>query len=70
MAAKNTQNTASTSAHASQVRWAITFELATRLDRSAAVADKIATRFALEHADYHAVREATEEQVGLSAQAL
>jgi len=70
MAAKNTQSTDSTPARTSQVRQAITFELVTRLAPSVAIADKIAARFALEHVDYHAVREATEEQVGFSAQAL
>jgi hypothetical protein len=70
MAAKNNRNTASSAARTSQVRQTITFELVTRLAPNAAVADKIATRFALEPVDYHAIREATEEQVGRSAQAL
>jgi hypothetical protein len=70
MAAKNAKNTASTSPRASQVRQAITLELVTQLSPSAAVADRIATRFALEPVDYHAIRETTEEQVGRSAQAL
>ena len=70
MAAKNNRNTASSPARTSQVRQTITFELVTRLAPNAAVADKIATRFALEPVDYHAIREATEEQVGRSAQAL
>jgi hypothetical protein len=70
MAAKNNRNTASSPTRASQVRQTITFELVTRLAPNAAVADKIATRFALEPVDYHAIREATEEQVGRSAQAL
>jgi hypothetical protein len=70
MAAKNAQNSAATTTRPSQVRQAITLELVTRLAPSAIVADKIATRFALEMVDYHAIREATEEQVGRSAQAL
>ena len=70
MAAKNNRNTASSAARTSQVRQTITFELVTRLAPNAAVADKIATRFALEPVDYHAIREVTEEQVGRSAQAL
>lgn len=70
MTAKNNQRTASTPTRPSQVRQTITFELVTRLAPNAAVADKIATRFALEQVDYHAIREATEEQVGRSAQAL
>ena len=70
MAANNTQKNTSTPARALQVRQTVTFELVTRLAPNATVADKIATRFALVHVDYHAIREATEEQVGLSAKAL
>jgi hypothetical protein len=67
MATKNTQKPTSTR---TQTRQAITLELVTRLAPSAVVAEKIAARFALDEVDFHGIREATEEHVGLSAKAL
>ena len=54
----------------SQTRQSVTFELVARLAPSATQADKIASSFGFDAVDYHAVREATEEQIGLAAKAL
>jgi hypothetical protein len=70
MATTNRRQTASTPARVPRDRQAITLELVTRIAPSAAQAEKIATRYALDPVDYHAIREATEEQFGVSAKAL
>lgn len=70
MAAKTTQKSAQKTARALQPRQAITLELVTRLAPTAVQAERIATCFALDPVDHDGIREATEEQLGLSAKAL
>ena len=70
MAANNAQKSAPKSPRAPEARQAITLELVIRLAPSAVQAEKIATAYGFDPVDYDAVREATEEQIGLSAQAL
>lgn len=65
MATKNTQKPARTEA-----RQTVTLELVAMLAPSHSQADKMSSAFGLDPADYHAMREATEEQMGRSAQAL
>ncbi len=48
----------------------ITFETAARICPNAAVATKISTAYGLHEVDYHAIREATEEQLARSAKTL
>jgi hypothetical protein len=68
MATKTEQSTKS--ARPSETRQSITFEVVAKLAPTATQADKIASSFGLDAVDYHAVRETTEEQIGLSAKAL
>ena len=70
MAAKNTQKPAQQPARTPQNRQAITLELVIALAPTHTQAEKMSSAFGLEPLDYHGVREATEEQTGLSAQAL
>ncbi|MGH7118256.1 MAG: hypothetical protein ACREFP_04580 [Acetobacteraceae bacterium] len=70
MAAKTTQKSVQKPARTPHVRQAITLELVTRLAPTTVQAETIATRFALEPVDYDGIREATEDQLGLSAKAL
>jgi len=70
MAAKTTQKSAQKPARTPQARQAITLELVIRLAPTPVQAETIATRFALDPVDYDGIREATEEQLGLSAKAL
>ena len=53
-----------------QTRQTITFEVVARLAPSDIQAEKMSAAFALDPVDYHAVRESTEEQIGLAAKAL
>ena len=53
-----------------QAREIVTFETARRICPSEGVAAKISTVYGIEPVDYHAIREATEEHVARSAQAL
>jgi hypothetical protein len=70
MASKNAQKSAPQTARAPQAPQAITLELAAALAPTATQAHKLSTAFALEPVDFDAIREATEEQIGLSAKAL
>jgi hypothetical protein len=70
MSAKNAQKSAPKPARAPEARQAITLELVIRLAPSAVQAEKIATAYTFDPVDYDGIREATEEQIGLSAQAL
>jgi hypothetical protein len=70
MATKNAQKSAPQPARAPQNRQAITLELVARLTPSAGQADKLSTAFGLEPVDFDEVREATEEQLGLSTKVL
>jgi len=70
MAAKNAQKSAQKPARIREARQVVTLELVTGLAPSAFQAETIATRFALDPVDYDGIREATEEQVGLSAKVL
>ena len=70
MATKNAQKSAPQTARAPQNRQAITLELVARLTPSAVQADKLSTAFGLEPVDFDEVREATEEQLGLSTKVL
>jgi len=70
MAAKNAQTSAQKPARAPKARQAITLELVIQLAPSPVQVEKIATAYALDPVDYDTVREATEEQIGRSAQAL
>jgi hypothetical protein len=67
---KNAEKSAPQPARTPQVRQAITLELVAQLTPSHTQAEKISTSFGLEAIDFDAIREATEEQVGLSARAL
>ena len=69
MATKNAQKSAPQTARAPQARQAITLELAATLAPTAAQAEKIGTAFALDPVDFDGIREATEEQIALSAKA-
>jgi hypothetical protein len=51
-------------------RVVVTFATAERICPNEAVASKIVTRFGLDAVDYHAIREATEESLAVSAKAL
>ena len=51
-------------------RTIITFETAARICPNEAVATKISTAYGLHEVDYHAIREATEEQLARSAKTL
>ncbi|HME24140.1 MAG TPA: hypothetical protein VKI44_22875 [Acetobacteraceae bacterium] len=62
--------TAQKSAPANKTRQTITFDLVRALAPNATQAEKMAATFALDPVDYDAVREATEEQLGRSSQAL
>ena len=53
-----------------QTRHIITFELVAKLAPSDMQAEKMSASFGLDPVDYHAVREGTEEQIGLAARAL
>jgi hypothetical protein len=53
-----------------QSRQIITFELVARLAPSDVQAEKMSGAFGLNPVDYHAIRESTEEQIGLAAKAL
>jgi hypothetical protein len=68
--AKNSQNSAPQTARAPQARQAITLELAAHLAPNATQAEKISATFGLDPVDFDGIREATEEQIGLSAKAL
>jgi len=70
MATMNTQKPAPQPARTPQARQAITLELVIRMAPSRTQAENIATAFGLNEVDFNAIREATEEQVGLSATAL
>jgi hypothetical protein len=70
MAPKNTQKTGSAPSRTQQARTPITLELVIRLAPSLVQAEKIATAFGLEAIDFDAIREGTEEHIGLSAQVL
>jgi hypothetical protein len=70
MASKNAQKSAPQTARAPQAPQAITLELAAALAPTATQAHKLSTAFALEPVDFDGIREATEEQIGLSAKAL
>jgi hypothetical protein len=70
MATKNTQKSASQPARTQQPRQAITLELVARLTPTAVQAEKIGTAFGLDPVDFDSIREATEEQIALSAKAL
>jgi hypothetical protein len=70
MSAKNAQKSAPKPARAPEARQAITLELVIRLAPSAVQAEKIASAYTFDPVDYDGIREATEEQIGLSAQAL
>jgi hypothetical protein len=70
MVTKNTQKPAPQRARPNQNRQAITLELVIALAPTQAQTEKMSSGFGLEPVDYHSVRETTEEQIGLSAQAL
>ena len=70
MAIKNAQKSAPQPARAPQARQAITLELVARLAPTAVQAEKISTTFGLDPVDFDGIREATEEQIGLSAKPL
>ena len=70
MAAKFAQKPASKSARPSGTRQPVTFELVQALAPTAGQVEKMSGAFALDPVDYHGIREATEEQLGRSAQVL
>jgi len=70
MAATNIRKPAQQSTRTAQNRQAATLELVIALAPSHTQAEKMSGAYGLEPIDYHCVREATEEQIGLSAQAL
>ena len=70
MASKIAQKSAPQTTRAAKTRQAITLELVAHLAPNATQAEKISTAFALDPVDFHAVSEATEEQIALSAKAL
>ncbi len=70
MASKNAQKSAPQTARAPHARQAITLELAARLAPNATHAEKISATFGLDPVDFDGIREATEEQIGLTAYAL
>ena len=70
MASKNARKSAPQTARAPQARQAITLELVRHLAPNATQAEKISATFALDPVDFDGIREATEEQIGLSAKAL
>jgi len=70
MAAKNTQNPTQQPTRTAQNRQVITLELVVALAPTHTQAEKMSSAFGLDPSDYHRVREATEEQIGLSAQVL
>ena len=70
MAFKNAQKSAPKTARAPQARQAITLDLAATLVPNATQAEKISATFALDPVDFDGIREATEEQIALSAKAL
>ena len=70
MAATNIRNSAQQPTRTAQNRQAVTLELVIALAPSHTQAEKMSGAYGLEPIDYHSVREATEEQIGLSAQAL
>ena len=70
MASKNAQKSAPLTARAPQARQVITLDLAAQLAPNATQAEKISATFALDPVDFGGIREATEEQIALSAKAL
>ena len=70
MAFKNAQKSVPQPARAPQARQAIPLELVAQLTPTAVQAEKISTAFALDPVDFDGIREATEEQIALSAKAL
>jgi hypothetical protein len=70
MAAKNARKSTPQPARAPQARQAITLELVAQLAPTAVQAEKISAAFAFDPVEFDSIREATEEQIGLSAKAL
>ena len=70
MAAKNAQKSGPQPARAPQARQAITLELVAQHVPGPNAAETISSRFGLDPVDFDGIREATEEQIGLSAKTL
>ena len=70
MATKTATKPVQKPARAPQLRQAITLGLVTTIAPSQMQAEKIAAAFGLEPVDFDGIRERTEEQIGLAAQAL
>jgi hypothetical protein len=67
---KTAQKPASQPVRAPRDRQTITLELVAALSPTAGQADRLSTAFGLEPVDFDEIREATEEQIGLSAKTL
>src|ERR1700744_5234113 len=67
---KSAQKPASQPVRAPRDRQTITLELVAALAPTAGQADRLSTAFGLEPVDFDDIREATEEQIGLSAKTL